>query len=175
MVQRVLGRTERTPKNVNFASGEVVEPRVVESNGTGSLVVESGTGARVPAAVAVTGGTLFATGSMGATVDIRAKVVPTVGGRVVPANGNEGAAVATGSEVVASGVDVVKARGSTGSVEGGLVAAFDCSCSARPVAGTLDEVTRRVKGPARGSRVTPRRGVSMEAVLGKCVVVTSAG
>lgn len=182
MVQRVFGRTERTPTTVSLATCEDVGAGVVESTVAGTAVVERVTEAVVAsAAVATTGGALVARGIVGTTVDAWAEVVSTLGAVVVRGNSTEGAPAFTG-RVGASGVEVVtvSARGSTEAVAGALVEAgaamvmFACSWLGRPGVDASGEVTRTVKSPVRGSR-EPRVGVVVETVLVESVVVKAAG
>lgn len=64
MVQRVFGRTERTPKTVKLATCEEVGDGVVESTAAGTGVVERVTGPVVTsAAVATANGALVARGT----------------------------------------------------------------------------------------------------------------
>lgn len=83
MVQRTLGRTERTPSEVEFAGGEDVGAGFVESVTTAMVAGETVTGATVTLATGVSVGSDLVSRRAGNSVGGRVEVVCALGDFVV--------------------------------------------------------------------------------------------
>lgn len=83
VVQRTLGRTERTPSAVEFVGGEDVGADVVESVTTAMVVGEPVTGATLTLATGVTLGSALVSRRVGNSVGGRVEVVWALGNVVV--------------------------------------------------------------------------------------------